>query len=101
MAERMATNAPIQGTATADIIKIGMKKAEDFLREEGIFEDVRLVLQIHDELIYEVKKEKISEAVKVIEKAMINVIPKEFLKNKEEVPLVVSYSYGENWGEIK
>jgi len=101
MAERMATNAPIQGTATADIIKIGMKNAEISLKENKILEDVKLVLQIHDELIYEVKKDKLEKAIEIIENAMINVIPDEFLKDKEKVPLVVSCNYGKNWGEIK
>src|ERR1035437_7120612 len=79
MAERMATNAPIQGTATADIIKIGMKKADDALKGASLIKEVRLILQIHDELVYEIKKDKVDEAIKIIEKAMENAIPNEFL----------------------
>jgi DNA polymerase-1 len=101
MAERMATNAPIQGTATADIIKIGMKKTEDALREAGIINEVRLVLQVHDELVYEVKEEKIEEASKIIEKAMKEAIPDKFLEGKEKVPLLVSSSFGKTWGDLK
>jgi DNA polymerase-1 len=101
MAERMATNAPIQGTATADVIKIGMKKADEALRNRGLIEDVRLVLQVHDELVYEIKKDKIQEAVKIIEESMKNAIPDEFLKGKEKVPLLVSVVFGKNWGELK
>ncbi len=101
MAERMATNAPIQGTATADIIKIGMKKAEDALSKAGILDDVRLVLQVHDELVYEIKKEKLKEAMGIIEDAMKHAIPKEFLENLEPVPLEVSAGYGETWGDLK
>ncbi|MFA6251277.1 MAG: DNA polymerase [Candidatus Paceibacterota bacterium] len=101
MAERMATNAPIQGTATADIIKIGMKKAEDALQKAGLSEVVRLVLQVHDELVYEVKEDKVNEASQIIEKAMKEVIPEEFLKGKEKVPLLVSFSYGRTWGDLK
>jgi len=101
MAERMATNAPIQGTATADIIKIGMKKADDALRKAGLSKDVKLVLQIHDELVYEIKEDKIKEANLIIEKAMKDVIPEEFLKGMEKVPLLVSSSYGKTWGDIK
>jgi DNA polymerase-1 len=101
MAERMATNAPIQGTATADIIKIGMKKADDALRKAGLIKEVRLVLQVHDELVYEIKKEKVNEAVKIIEDAMKNAIPDEFLEEKEKVPLLVSVVLGKNWGELK
>ena len=101
MAERMATNAPIQGTATADIIKIGMKKTDDALRKAGLIDSTRLILQVHDELVYEIKKGKQDEAGKIIEEAMKNVIPDEFLKGKEKVPLAVSVSYGKTWGDLK
>ena len=101
MAERMAINAPIQGTATADVIKIGMKKANDELKNAGILDDVRLLLQVHDELVYEVKEDKIDQAIKIIEKAMKNAIPSEFLANLEPVPLEVSYGFGKTWGDLK
>ena len=101
MAERMATNAPIQGTATADIIKIGMKKAEDDLKEAGLADDAHLLLQVHDELVYEIKKEKLASAMKIIENAMKNAIPSEFLENLEPVPLLVSSGYGQTWNDLK
>ena len=101
MAERMATNAPIQGTATADIIKIGMKKADEALKSAGIINEVKLVLQVHDELVYEIKKEKKDEATMIIEEAMKNAIPDEFLEGKEKVPLLISVVFGKNWGELK
>jgi len=101
MAERMATNAPIQGTATADIIKIGMKKAHDDLAKKGLLKDAKLILQVHDELIYEIKKEKLAEAQKIIEHALKNVIPEAFLKGMKSVPLEVSVNSGQTWGELK
>lgn len=101
MAERMATNAPIQGTATADIIKIGMKKAEDDLVRAGLHDDAHLLLQVHDELVYEIKKEKLKDAMKIIENAMKNAIPSEFLENLEPVPLLVSSGYGQSWNDLK
>lgn len=101
MAERMATNAPIQGTATADIIKIGMRKVEEELKKAKLENEARLVLQIHDELVYEIKKENIEKVVPIIKKTLENVIPKEFLVNLEPVPLVVEAKYGSNWGELK
>ena len=101
MAERMAINAPIQGTATADIIKIGMKNADTDLDKAGLLNDVNLVMQVHDELVYEVKKEVLSKAIEVIENAMKNAIPKDFLKGLESVPLAVSYGHGKNFGELK
>ena len=101
MAERMATNAPIQGTATADIIKIGMKNAERELEKAGIIEEARIVLQVHDELVYEIKKEKLDEATSIIKRAMVNAIPNEFIVNMSPVPLDVSVGVGKNWGELK
>lgn len=101
MQERMATNAPIQGTATADIIKIGMKNAEEALLKAKLLDKAKLVLQIHDELIFEVKKEAIEEAITVIKKSLENAIPNEFMSNLEPVPLNVHSSYGLNWGELK
>ena len=101
MAERMATNAPIQGTATADIIKIGMKKVHDGLDKAGLINDVKLILQVHDELVFEIKDDKIDKARKIIEDNMKNAIPHEFLNNLDPVPLEVSSGWGKNWGEIK
>jgi len=101
MAERMATNAPIQGTATADIIKIGMKRVDDALEKAGLIKEAILVLQVHDELIFEVKEDKIEKVAKIIKEAMEDVIPSEFLKNIENVPLLVSSSYGKTWGDLK
>ena len=101
MAERMATNAPIQGTATADIIKIGMKKVEDELEKDGLTKDARMVLQVHDELVYEIKKEKLEIVEGIIEKMMVEAIPFEFIKDMNSVPLAVSVYSGVNWGELK
>lgn len=101
MAERMATNAPIQGTATADIIKIGMKKADQALRQAKLITDARLILQVHDELVYEIRTDKLKQAMAIIEKAMIEVIPDQFLIGSEEVPLLVSSVFGSTWGDLK
>jgi DNA polymerase-1 len=101
MAERMATNAPIQGTATADIIKIGMKKADQALINNKLKEQAKLLLQVHDELIYEVRKEKLEDVINIVKEAMENLIPEEFLMGKEVVPLRVSVGYGDSWGLLK
>jgi DNA polymerase-1 len=101
MAERMAINAPLQGTATADIVKIGMKKAHDALLAANILADVRLVLQVHDELVYEVKTTLLDSALPLIADAMTNAIPKEFLKNLDPVPLEVHVGKGRTWGDLK
>lgn len=101
MAERMAINAPIQGTATADVIKIGMKNVYNDLKKEGIVEDVRLVLQVHDELVFEVKNGLEEKARHIIEHALKNAIPESFIKNMKSVPLEVSCGIGQSWGELK
>lgn len=101
MAERMAINAPIQGTATADIIKIGMKKANEALLSAHLENDVYLILQVHDELIYEIKKDKIKEASLIIEKALKEAIPDSFLEGRASVPLLVSTVFGKTWGDLK
>ncbi|MFA6392748.1 MAG: DNA polymerase [Candidatus Paceibacterota bacterium] len=101
MTERMATNAPIQGTATADIIKIGMKKVNEELEKKKLLDDVRMVLQVHDELVYEIKKNKLVEAKEIIEKAMVEVIPSLSILGMTPVPLTVTALAGKNWGELK
>ena len=101
MAERTAINAPIQGTATADIIKLAIRYAEEDLKKAKLLEKVHLVLQIHDELVYEVKEENVEQAVKIIEKSMETVLERSFLHYKTEVPLLVHYGFGDNLGQVK
>lgn len=91
-AERMAMNAPLQGTA-ADIIKIAMKKAHDELAHAGLSVKVHLLLQIHDELLYEVKEEVSGEAREIIKRAMEHAC--EF-----PVPITVSVKEGKRWGTM-
>jgi DNA polymerase-1 len=96
-AERMAINAPIQGTE-ADIVKISMKRVDDFIKEKGWHDDVRLVLQVHDEIVYEVKDSLAEEAGKEFKKIMEAVIPQ---KQTLGVPIVSEGACGKNWGEMK
>jgi DNA polymerase I-like protein with 3'-5' exonuclease and polymerase domains len=60
-----------------------------------------MVLQVHDELVYEIKKNKLVEAREIIEKAMVEVIPKDFVVDITPVPLAVTVGVGNNWGELK
>ncbi len=78
-----------------------MKEVYNSLVKEGIVGDVRLVLQVHDELVFEVKKGYEDKAKKVIEHALKNAIPTEFLNNIKSVPLEVSLGVGNSWGELK
>lgn len=84
-AERMAVNMPIQGTA-ADIIKMAMIEIDKNI----INSDVRMVLQVHDELVFEIKKDKEAKAVAEIKEIMENIY-------KLKVPLEVEVEIGERW----
>jgi len=92
-AERMAINAPIQGTA-ADIIKIAMIAVYGMLAREKLLNSVHLLLQVHDELVYEVEDGIIGTVTPKIKDTMENVI-------KSSIPLLVSVSMGKNWGEMR
>ncbi len=89
-AERMAINMPIQGLA-ADIMKLAMLACEKVVAKYGA--DARMLLQVHDELIFEVKEEKAEIFVREIKKAMESVYPL-------RVPLIAETLVGKNWGEI-
>jgi len=89
--ERVAMNAPIQGTA-ADIIKIAMVRVNQQLKERNMRS--RLILQIHDELLIEAHKEEIDEVSKIMLEEMQNAA--ELL-----VPLLVEVKEGKNWFEAK
>lgn len=95
-AERMAINAPIQGTQ-ADIIKIAMKRIDDYLSEESLGEKAYLILQIHDELVYEIEKSVLYEVAGKIVSIMQTVEPP---LGTKEVPIIANVSVGENWGEM-
>ena len=92
-AERQAANAPIQGTA-ADIVKIAMKKVDLSLQKKQLTNQCHFILQVHDELIYEVENDQVSTAKEVIKKAMESAIA-------TVIPFPVEISEGKNWGELK
>jgi len=97
MAERMAINAPIQGT-NADIVKIAMKRIDDYLVKEGYEKDACLILQVHDELVYEIRENLAQEITIKIKKIMESVVdPKE----TKGVVCVANAHVGKNWGELK
>jgi DNA polymerase-1 len=96
-AERMAINAPIQGTG-ADITKIAMLDVDKFIKMKGLEKDVRLLLQVHDELVYEVKENIVESVAPEIKKIMQNVIDP---KKTSGVSLAANASYGDNWVETE
>ena len=89
LAERNAVNAPIQGTS-ADIIKLAMIGVDKRITEAGL--KSRMVLQIHDELVFDAVPEEVEALEKIVVDVMENVI-------KLSVPLTVECSSGKNWLE--
>ena len=89
--ERVAMNSPIQGTA-ADIIKIAMNRVYERLKEENL--SSRLVLQVHDELLIETKKEEAEEVSRILEEEMKGAA-------QLKVELEVDMHQGKNWYEAK
>ena len=101
MAERMAINAPIQGTATADIIKLAIIDVDRALVESDLKKDAHLIMQVHDELVFEVKKERVEDFILVAQEKMCSVIPASFLEGMVSVPLLVGIGRGANYGALK
>jgi len=91
-AERMAINMPIQGTA-ADLIKLSMIKIHDLIHKEKAEKNIRLLLQVHDELLFEMKSELVNEWIEKIRDIMENI-------HKLDVPLIVDVKHGKNWAEM-
>ena len=88
-AERTAINAPMQGTA-ADIIKRAMLRIDAWLAEGAV--DARMIMQVHDELVFEVREDQAAAAGEVIRQLMAMVA-------SLDVPLVVDVGVGANWDE--
>jgi len=89
LAERMAVNTPIQGTA-ADLIKIAMLHIQDQLKKE--LPEAMMLLQVHDELVFEVPEDKTEQVTGIVRPAMEGVM-------ELAVPLVVDIGIGRNWTE--
>ncbi len=88
-AERTAINAPMQGTA-ADIIKLAMINIDEWLQKSNI--DAKMIMQVHDELVFEVATEQLDEFIKEIDVRMSR-------NDRLGVPLVVDIGHGNNWDE--
>jgi DNA polymerase-1 len=91
-AERVAVNMPIQGSA-ADVIKIAMNRLHDQFKDR---DDVKMIIQVHDELVFEVKKESQDEIVKIIKTEMEGALAEEYSKI---VKMSVDIGIGKNWLE--
>ncbi len=90
-AERMAINAPCQGTA-ADIIKTAMIKIADVIKKQNLNDKIKILLQIHDELIFEVDKNYVDKAKEIIRHEMETAV-------NFQIPLIVDVGTGQNWAD--
>jgi DNA polymerase-1 len=88
--ERMAVNSPLQGTA-ADMIKVAMLHIQNRIEESGL--SIKMIMQVHDELVFEVPEEELQKAILMIQNEMESVMDL-------SVPLKVSVHSGKNWAEV-
>ena len=91
--ERMAVNMPSQGTA-ADLMKLAMVAIFEYLNIKKMTQDCRMLLQIHDELLFEIKKNLVAELAPKLKELMENVY-------KFDVPIVVDVKVGDNWQDMR
>ncbi len=94
--ERAAINAPIQGSAS-EIMRLAMIRLEKRLDEQKN-KKTKILLQIHDELIFETPKEEVKRMSKVIKEEMSSVVKSE--QHSFSIPLTVDLNIGDNWGEL-
>ncbi|MEK9178033.1 MAG: DNA polymerase, partial [Patescibacteria group bacterium] len=96
-AERMAINAPIQGTE-ADIIKLAMVRIDEYFIEKKLDDIAFPLLQVHDELVFEIREDKAEEIAEEIKKIMEGIVgPKE----TKGIAMTAQIHIGMNWGELK
>ena len=96
-AERMAINAPVQGTA-ADVMRIAMNEVYAYIKKGKKTESIHMLMQVHDELIFEIKQKDVEKEIKKLKEIMEGV-----LKGKEDhgVPILVDVAIGQNWAELE
>ncbi len=92
-AERMAVNMPLQGTA-ADIIKLAMIKIFEEFNLDKNNSDLKMILQVHDELIFEIKEDKLEKYAEKIKNIMENIY-------KLDIPLKIDMEVGDSWGSME
>ncbi|MEI7777194.1 MAG: DNA polymerase [bacterium] len=97
MAERMAINAPIQGTE-ADIVKLAMIQISKYISDNKLEDDVKLLLQVHDELVFEIKNESVKKIVLELQRIMEEVVDP---KKISGIVCKAESSVGDNWGSME
>lgn len=96
-AERMAINAPIQGT-NADMVKLAMRKAFTYIEEHKLEDKVRLLLQVHDELVFEIHESVLDIVIPKIQEMMQSVLT---LEQTKGIPILTSANVGDTWGTME
>ena len=95
-AERMAINMPVQGTA-ADLMKMAMANVHERLKSDfpkDYPKNIKMMLQVHDELVFEVKENLVEKTAKIVKQEMEKVA-------KLGVPIVADLKAGPNWGQME
>jgi len=93
--ERAAINAPIQGSAS-DIMRLAMIKITSEFEKKSNYK-TKMLLQIHDELVFETPHDELEKIVPIIKKNMLDASSREF--HQFSIPLTVDINSGNNWGE--
>jgi DNA polymerase-1 len=91
-AERMALNAPLQGSA-ADIVKLAIIRVDEMLKKQKLADRAHLLLQVHDELLYEITAKDADQIIPLIKKEMESVVT-------DPIPFTVKVETGPTWGDL-
>ena len=91
-AERMAMNAPLQGSA-ADIVKLAIIRVDEMLKQQKLDSHAHLLLQVHDELLYEIEEKEADKIIPLIKGAMETVVT-------DPIPFTVKVETGPTWGDL-
>ena len=95
-AERMAINAPVQGTA-ADIMRIAMNDVYADIEKKKIKDHVRMLLQVHDEIVFEITEDMVDAVIPDLKQTMEAVLDE---TKSHDVPILVDVEVGDNWTEL-
>ncbi|MEK7612621.1 MAG: DNA polymerase [Patescibacteria group bacterium] len=96
-AERMAINAPLQGTQ-ADLVKLAMIEIDALFEKEGLRDKAHLLLQVHDELVFEIEEPLVEKLSLKIKEKMEHIVPD---KERKGIPFIAEGKVGKNWGEME
>jgi len=96
-AERMAINAPVQGTA-ADVMRIAMNEVYAYVKKGKKTDSIHMLMQVHDELIFEIRTEDVEKEAKKLQKIMEGVLEG---KDESGVPILADVATGPNWAELQ